>query len=141
MPDPLALSPDSASATRLVAVPLSTRRRTASAPEGDDCAAAIDALDQAATQAPLGTLPALIGQLVALEERVRLRLRQGAPTSTAHAARDENLSAAEAARRLGISRNWLYSHASSLPFALRIGRRIVFSSHGLERWNRQRHAD
>src|SRR5687768_14957748 len=51
---------------------------------------------------------------------------------------DENLSAEEAARRLGVSKDWLYRQAGSLPFAVRIGRRLVFSARGLERWNQQR---
>src|SRR5258706_505556 len=50
---------------------------------------------------------------------------------------DENLNAAEAARRLGISRDWLYKNRGRLPFAVRLGRRVVFSARGLERWNRQ----
>ena len=50
---------------------------------------------------------------------------------------DENVSATEAARRLGVSRVYLYRHAHELPFAVRIGRRVVFSAKGLERWSRQ----
>jgi predicted DNA-binding transcriptional regulator AlpA len=49
-----------------------------------------------------------------------------------------NLDITEAATRLGISKDWLYRHASELPFALRIGRRLVFDSVALERWNRRR---
>jgi predicted DNA-binding transcriptional regulator AlpA len=49
---------------------------------------------------------------------------------------DENLSAQEAARRLGLSTDYLYR--SKLPFKVRIGRRVLFSAKGLERWNRQR---
>ena len=52
--------------------------------------------------------------------------------------RDENLSAEEASRRLGMSKDWLYRNASSLPFTVRIGRRVLFSARGLERWNHQR---
>jgi excisionase family DNA binding protein len=51
---------------------------------------------------------------------------------------DENLSVEEAARRLGVSKDWLYRHAGRLPFAVRIGRRLLFSADGLYRWNRQR---
>ena len=51
-----------------------------------------------------------------------------------------NLDVAEAAKRLGMSRDWLYRNASKLPFAVRIGRRVVFDSLALERWN-QRHAE
>ncbi|MCP3995678.1 MAG: helix-turn-helix domain-containing protein [bacterium] len=51
---------------------------------------------------------------------------------------DENLSAAEAAKRLGVSRSWLYSNAHGLPFTRHIGRRVLFSAQGLDRWSRDR---
>ena len=51
-----------------------------------------------------------------------------------------NLSASEAAKRLGVSRDFLYkgARAGRLPFAKRIGSRILFDPAGLERWDRQR---
>ena len=51
---------------------------------------------------------------------------------------DKNISVEEAAGRLGVSKDWLYKNASKLPFAVRIGRRLLFSNRGLERWNHQR---
>ena len=51
---------------------------------------------------------------------------------------ERNVSAKEAASRLGISTAYLYRNARHLPFALRIGRRLLFSLRGLERWNRAR---
>lgn len=30
--------------------------------------------------------------------------------------------------------DWFYRHANSLPFARRIGRKRLFSEHGLARW-------
>jgi excisionase family DNA binding protein len=50
---------------------------------------------------------------------------------------DVNLSAEEAARRLGMSVDYLYK-AKNLPFRRKIGRSVRFSAAGLERWNRQR---
>jgi hypothetical protein len=50
---------------------------------------------------------------------------------------DVNLSAEIAAKRLGVSVDWLYKKAATLPFARRIGRRVLFSERGLDRWNRQ----
>jgi predicted DNA-binding transcriptional regulator AlpA len=49
---------------------------------------------------------------------------------------DQNLSAEDAARRLGVSADWLYK--TKLPFKVKIGRRVLFSATGLEKWNRQR---
>ena len=91
---------------------------------------------------PTPELPQLIGDLEAARAAAWARLTAPA----ADKPRDEpgqearNLDVAEAAKRLGISRDWLYRHASELPFALRIGRRVVFDSLALERWNR-RHAE
>jgi predicted DNA-binding transcriptional regulator AlpA len=51
---------------------------------------------------------------------------------------DVNLPIAEAARRLSISRDWLYRHADKLPFTVRLGRRVTFSAAGLEEWRRKR---
>ncbi len=53
-----------------------------------------------------------------------------------------NLSASEAARRLGVSKDVLYKRARDrrLPFAMHIGRRVLFDARGLERW-RRRHLD
>ena len=91
---------------------------------------------------PAPELPQLIGDLEAARAAAWARLTAPA----ADKPRDEpgqearNLDVAEAAKRLGISRDWLYRHASELPFALRIGRRVVFDSLALERWNR-RHAE
>ncbi len=111
-------------------------RGTSSA--GAEWADTLAALEQVAANVPVPELPDLIGRLVSLEERARLRLRQGAPAATGATDADENVSAAAAARRLGVSRAWLYRHTPSLPFALKLGRRIVFSTRGLERWHRQR---
>ena len=51
---------------------------------------------------------------------------------------DSNLSVATAAERLGVSKDYLYRHSKELPFTVRIGRRLLFSEKGLEKWNRQR---
>lgn len=109
------------------------------APASDyDVAAALFALDRAASAVDLQDLPELIGRLVSVEERARLRLREGASFKGSTRPGDENISAATAAQRLGVSKYWLYRNARRLPFAHRIGRRVVFSTQGLERWNRQR---
>jgi hypothetical protein len=51
---------------------------------------------------------------------------------------DLNLDVTEAAKQLGLSESYLYQHSRELPFAIKHGRRLLFSSRGLERWNRQR---
>lgn len=46
------------------------------------------------------------------------------------------LPVAEVVKRSGMSKGWLYreARANRLPFARRIGRRIVFDERGLQRW-------
>ncbi len=91
---------------------------------------------------PPAELPQLIGDLEAARAAAWARLTAPAaePSNEAPRAEPRNLDVAEAARRLGMSRDWLYRHAAELPFALRIGRRVVFDSVALERWNRK-HGD
>ncbi len=40
----------------------------------------------------------------------------------------------EAARRLGVSPDWLYRRAGKIPFTVRLGRSLRFSAHGIERY-------
>ncbi len=88
---------------------------------------------------PTEDLPQLIGELEAAKAVAWSRLTApAADTPELPHAEARNLDIAEAAKRLGMSRDWLYRHASELPFALRIGRRVVFDSLALERWNRRR---
>lgn len=47
---------------------------------------------------------------------------------------DSLLGVAAAATRLGMSRDWLYRHARRLPFTVRNGRLLRFSSHGITRY-------
>jgi predicted DNA-binding transcriptional regulator AlpA len=97
-------------------------------------------LDRLIADARPEDLPRLVGRLVEAEERARLRLRTAAPHApeNGQGEADENLSAVEAARRLGLSRDYLYRHADKLPFTVRIGRRLLFSARGLETWNTRR---
>jgi predicted DNA-binding transcriptional regulator AlpA len=95
-------------------------------------------LARLAREAPPESLPALLGHLEEAKAEGWARLiaiAQGAPPEAKDP--DENISAAEAARRLGVSRDWLYK-ARNLPFRVRVGRRVVFSAKGLARWMRQR---
>jgi predicted DNA-binding transcriptional regulator AlpA len=52
---------------------------------------------------------------------------------------DQLLDIAAAARRLGMSKDWLYRHADQLPFTVPMGsRRRRFSSHGIAGYIRAR---
>ncbi len=51
---------------------------------------------------------------------------------------DRRLNVQEAAAKLGVTKDYLYRHAGSLPFTVRIGRGLGFSEAGIERYLRQR---
>jgi len=93
-------------------------------------------LNTAVARASVVELPGLIGDFEAAKAAAWARLVEGPAPQSLTEAPDRNVSAAEAARRLGMSRDWLYRNAAKLPFTVKIGRRVLFSARGLERWNR-----
>jgi predicted DNA-binding transcriptional regulator AlpA len=84
------------------------------------------ALDQA-RQLPPEELPRLLGDLREVEAVCIMRL--ASPTVET---KDELLEVPEAAHRLGVSPDYLYHHHTKFPFTRRIGRKLLFSSLGLE---------
>ncbi|MGA2076708.1 MAG: helix-turn-helix domain-containing protein [Terriglobia bacterium] len=66
----------------------------------------------------------------------RLMSANGGLSSGPHP--DRRLSVAEAAEKLGVSKDYLYRHANRLPFTVRIGRSLGFSERGVETYLRQR---
>jgi excisionase family DNA binding protein len=97
-------------------------------------------LDRVIGETATVDLPRLIGDLERVKTQALLRMTAPAASVAPSQPPDENLSAKEAARRLGVSRDFLYkaTKARRLPFAIRIGRRVVFDPRGLDRWKRQR---
>src|SRR5436309_7258869 len=81
---------------------------------------------------PAEALPAVIAHLAALQARVAARLATGIPTNGGGG--DRMVGIEDAAARTGMSKSWLYRHHHALPFAKRIGRKVVFSEAGLTRW-------
>jgi predicted DNA-binding transcriptional regulator AlpA len=66
---------------------------------------------------------------------ITLRVGRSAIAPAAPPAEDRLLPVEDAAARLGVSRDWLYKHARTLPFTVRVGpRQLRFSVAGLERW-------
>jgi excisionase family DNA binding protein len=103
-----------------------------------DFRAILEQLDLAISEEAVERLPVILAALSARGGAVAARMIDGQRTAPADAEPERNLSVREAARRLGVSADFLYDHAKELPFAVRIGRRLLFSSRGLDRWNRQR---
>jgi excisionase family DNA binding protein len=90
---------------------------------------------RAARDLPAEDLPRLLGELE--EIRCVAMARLTAPASVQSPGSDELLSIAEAARRLGVSKDFLYRHGSDFPFTRRMGRKLLFSSVGIEKHIKQ----
>ena len=65
------------------------------------------------------------------------RLAQPAPSGvSAMAVPDKLVDIDEAAQKLGVGRDYLYRHARQLGFSRRVGRKLLFSTVGMEEWIR-----
>lgn len=84
-------------------------------------------------------IPAVLGELEELKAAAwaQLLAPNGRNPSGVQLA-DELVNAREAARRLGLSVDYLYRFSRRLPFVVRIGRRVRFSSRGIERYIERR---
>ena len=90
---------------------------------------------RAATELPAGELPRLIGELEEIRVTAMARLTGPAPAQPQQ--HDELLDTAQAAHRLGISKDFLYRNHRGFSFTRRVGRRLLFSSAGIEKYIRQ----
>jgi hypothetical protein len=73
---------------------------------------------------------AFLGELEQIRVTALARLSAPAPAPRP----DELLDVGATARRLGVSQDYLYRHQKKFPFARRIGRKLLFSSVGLEKF-------
>jgi predicted DNA-binding transcriptional regulator AlpA len=80
-------------------------------------------------------LPRLLGELE--EIRTTAMARLSTPAMDQPQQHDELLDTAEAAHRLGISKDFLYRNHRDFSFTRRVGRRLLFSSAGIEKYIRQ----
>jgi excisionase family DNA binding protein len=85
---------------------------------------------------PPDELPRLLGELE--EVRCTAMARLTAPAQPSGA--DELLSVEEASRRLGVSKDFLYRHGNDFPFTRRMGRKLLFSSLGIEKHIKQQYS-
>jgi predicted DNA-binding transcriptional regulator AlpA len=99
--------------------------------------AAFDTLDRAIDAVTPEEAPALTAALAARIAVLAARGMNGEGRQV-EVAPDENLSAQAAAARLGMSVAWIYKNRAKLPFRVQIGRRLLFSARGLEKWTGQR---
>ncbi len=81
-----------------------------------------------ARQLAAADLPAFIGEL----EQVRVTALARITNPTIQTLPDELLEVPEAAHRLGVSPDYLYRNSKKFPFTRRMGRKLLFSSTGLD---------
>ena len=81
---------------------------------------------------PTAELPRFLGEIEEIRCTAMARLVTPAPAQCSEA--DRLLSVYEASLRLGVAKDYLYRHGGNMPFTRRIGRRLLFSSLGIERY-------
>src|SRR5579863_1545129 len=86
---------------------------------------------------PREAIPHLRGELAQLDTLLLCRLLEGKNRDYVSEG-DQLLNIAEAAGRLGISPDYLYRHHESLSFTRRVGRKLLFSAKGIEKYISQK---
>jgi predicted DNA-binding transcriptional regulator AlpA len=81
-------------------------------------------------------LPRFLGELESIRAVAWSRLTT--PSTVSPQAPDELLDIEAAAERLGVSKDYLYRHNGQPPFSRRIGRKLLFSSVGIDAFIRQK---
>jgi predicted DNA-binding transcriptional regulator AlpA len=86
---------------------------------------------------PRDAIAELRGQIAKLDALLLSRLIAGEEALSVTDG-DRLLTAAEAGQKLGVTEDWLYRHANTLPFVVRLGKQhLRFSAAGMERYIRQ----
>lgn len=75
----------------------------------------------------------LAGDFAWLGAALRIRINQAGGASAPSKGQDNYLDIETAAKRLAVSKSFLYKN-KALPFRRKIGGRIVFSARGLQTW-------
>lgn len=86
---------------------------------------------------PPEAIPAMLADLERLKATLWARLTLPCGNGQMPEA-DRRLSVEDAAAKLSVSKDWLYRHAETLPFTVRIGRSLGFSHAGIEKYLKQR---
>ena len=87
-----------------------------------------------ARELPAPELPTFLGEIELIRYTAIARLNTLGPTP---AESDQLLSIDQACARLGVSKDYLYRHGKDFPFTRRMGRKLLFSSLGIDRHIRQ----
>ena len=84
----------------------------------------------AAKELPSEQLPVFLGELETIRCTAMARLT--APVQVSGP--DELLNVEEAAARLGMGKDYIYTHSAKLPFTRRMGRKLMFSSRAIDEY-------
>ena len=117
------------------------KRRSKGKPVGGETLNHLAELERELAALGADELPRFAGELERLRAMVWARLAGLAANGQGQHGGDEAgtlLNAREAARRLSLSTDYLYRHAKTLPFTVRVGRQLRFSAQGIERYIRLR---
>ena len=89
---------------------------------------------------PTEAIPDMRGELAKLDTLLLARLLTASNgTAETWLKRDRLLGVADAAAKLGATRDWVYRNADHLPFTVRLGKKqLRFSEAGIERYIRHR---
>jgi hypothetical protein len=87
---------------------------------------------RAVRELPVEQLPRLLGDLEEVRVTALARLTDPAPAPQ----QDQLIDVEQAATRLGLSADYLYRHSREFPFTRRMGKRLLFSTLGLEKYLR-----
>ena len=88
---------------------------------------------------PPEAIPILRAELAKLDSLLLMRLTLPQGNGQGQADGDRLLVVGETARKLGTSKDWLYRHADTLPFTVRVGtKQVRFSEAGIDRFIRGR---
>jgi hypothetical protein len=82
---------------------------------------------------PREELPRLLGDLAEVSATANARLAH----PVVEARPDELLNVEETARRMGVSKDFLYRNSRRYPFTRRQGRKLLFSSTGIDMYLRR----
>src|SRR5262245_30934521 len=82
------------------------------------------------------SIPPILLRLVAVQTALAPRTAQPDESHTEDC--DRLLTAQEAAKKLGVTSDWLYRRSRRLPFAVKLGRAVRFSQSGIDRWIRNK---
>jgi excisionase family DNA binding protein len=83
-----------------------------------------------AREIPADELPCLMGEIDQIRYTALARLTS--PARSLSSEPDRLISIAEAATRLSVSEDYLYRNSKRLPFTRRMGRKLLFSSSGID---------